>query len=237
MEADIAQRHLSFLESGRSKPSRAMVLRLGEHLDLPLRERNNLLLAAGFAPVYEELNWETQQLKSVQSLIERFLELQSPFPALAFDRHWNIQFANSAVHALLDGVDADLLSPPVNILRVTLSRRGLAPRIVNYQEWTGHLLLRLQDQLHRTQDVRIAEMIEEARAQGVRAANAPSQTAPLILPLRLRVADSVLSLLSTTTVFGSAGEVSLSELTIESFVPVDEQTAVSLESLHVRRKR
>ena len=227
-DAEIAQRHLSFLESGRSNPSKSMVLRLVEQLQLPLRDRNTMLLAAGFAPVYDEFDWNDGEVQPVRDLIEQFLERHAPFPSLAFDRHWNIQFANSAVQPLLAGVSTNLLRPPINIIELSLSPDGLAPGIVNFAEWSGHLLRRLEVQMQRTQDPKIAELIRRARAFGARSLNGSASGPELILPLRLRVGDRTLSLFSTTTIFGSAGEVLLSELTIEAFVPADQETAALL---------
>jgi transcriptional regulator with XRE-family HTH domain len=227
-DAEIAQRHLSFLESGRSNPSKSMVLRLVEHLQLSLRDRNSMLLAAGFAPVYDEFGWNDSEVRPVRGLIEQFLERHAPFPSLAFDRHWNIQFANSAVQPLLVGVSNSILRPPINIIELSLSPEGLAPRIVNLADWSGHLLRRLEVQMQRTLDPKIAQMIRRAREFGARNTHGSAAGPDLILPLRLRVEDRVLSFFSTTTIFGSAGEVQLSELTIETFVPADHETAALL---------
>ncbi|WP_245578848.1 MmyB family transcriptional regulator [Cucumibacter marinus] len=224
-DAEIAQRHLSFLESGRSNPSKTMVLRLGEHLQLPLRDRNSMLLAAGFAPVYDEFDWNDGEVRPVRDMIGLFLERHAPFPSLAFDRHWNIQFANSPVQPLLAGVSKEIMKSPINIVELSLSPDGLAPRIVNFAEWSGHLLRRLDVQMQRTLDPKIAEMIRRARSLGAKNAHASASGPELILPLRLRVGDRTLSFFSTTTIFGSAGEVLLSELTIETFVPADQETS------------
>lgn len=141
--ADISQRHLSFLESGRSTPSREMVLHLSEQLDIPLRERNVLLVAAGFAPVYGERALNDPGFSAARRVVELILKGHEPYPALAVDRHWTLLTANQPVNLLLTGIDAELLQPPVNVLRLSLHPKGLAPRIANLREWRAHVLTRL----------------------------------------------------------------------------------------------
>jgi len=232
-EADISQKHLSFIESGRAAPSRDMVLGLAEHLDVPLRERNAMLLAAGFAPIFRDRPLTDAALAGALATIERLLKAHEPFPALTVDRHWTMVRANAAVAPLLAAVDPALMKPPVNVLRVSLHPRGLAPLIVNLAEWRAHLLERLRRQVRITRDPALEALARELTAYPggtVRAANyAPSPTGDEIaVPLRLRTHAGVLSFLSTVTVFGTPVEITLSELSLEAFYPADPETAAAL---------
>ncbi len=231
--ADISTRHLSFLETGRAAPSREMVLRLAERLDLPLRERNTLLLAAGFAPMYGQRRLDHPTLAGAREAIERVLAAHDPYPALVIDRYWVLVGANRAVHRLLDGVDPVLLAPPVNVLRLSLHPAGLAPRIVNLGEWRAHLLSRLRQQIDASADARLDDLLRELRgypARGGASAGGPVDAA-VVVPLVLATAFGTLRLLSTTTVFGTPVEVTLAELAIESFFPADAATAQRLRRL------
>lgn len=235
VEAEISQRHLSFVESGRSRPSRDMVLRLCDHLDVPLREQNALLLAAGFAPAYGERSLDDPDLAEARAAINLILEGHMPYPALAVDRHWNMVAANDAVGALLGGVAAHLLEPPVNVLRLSLHPEGLAPRIANLPVWTAHILERLRRQHDLSGDAGIADLIAEIEAyrDGSGAADTvpPVQVADnsVLVPMVLQTDRGVLSFFSTTTVFGTAVEVTLSELILEAFYPADEETRSRLQ--------
>ena len=235
-EADISQKHLSFIESGRSAPSREMVLLLAEHLDVPLRERNVLLMSAGFAPVFRDRPLDDPALVRARAAIDVILKAQEPYPALCVDRHWTLIAANGAVGPLLAGSDPDLLKPPVNVLRLSLHPRGLAPLIVNLGEWRGHLLDRLRRQLRLTRDPVIDALLRELSGYppgaGKRNDAPPAHTASEIaVPLRLRTTSGVLSFISTITVFGTPVEITLSELSLESFYPADAETAAALQAL------
>jgi transcriptional regulator with XRE-family HTH domain len=232
-EAAISQKHLSFIESGRSVPSREMVLHLAERLDVPLRERNAMLLAAGFAPVFRDRPLSDPALARAIASIDRLLRAHEPYPALTFDRHWNMVSANSALAPLLAGVDPELMKPPVNVLRTTLHPRGLAPLIVNLGEWRAHLLDRLRRQTRITRDPGLAALLQEVA--GYPAGPGRTSTAPapvgsddVVVPLSLRTRQGVLSFLSTVTVFGTAVEITLAELTLEAFYPADPTTAAAL---------
>lgn len=239
LEAEISQKHLSFVESGRSQPSRDMVLLLAEHLGVPLRERNALLLAAGYAPVYLERALEDPGLQAAKSAIDLVLQGHEPYPALAVDRHWTLLAANAAVARLLSLVaDPDLLRPPVNVLRLSLHPGGLAPAIVNLEEWRSHLIARLRQQIRATADPVLAELLAELLTYPV--PGAPSQKGPgpapadesaIVVPLRLRVGDATLSFISTTTVFGTPVDITLSELALETFFPADMETAQALRAM------
>jgi transcriptional regulator with XRE-family HTH domain len=239
LEAEISQKHLSFVESGRSQPSRDMVLLLAEHLGVPLRERNALLLAAGYAPVYLERALEDPSLQAAKSAIDLVLKGHEPYPALAVDRHWTLLAANAAVAPLLDLVaDPDLLRPPVNVLRLSLHPGGLAPAIANLEEWRAHLIARLRQQIRATADPVLAELLTElltypAPGAPVRKGHVPvSEDEPaIVVPLRLRVGEATLSFISTTTVFGTPVDITLSELALETFFPADRETAQALRAM------
>lgn len=229
LEAEISTRHLSFIETGRARPSREMVLLLAEHLEVPLRERNALLLGAGHAPVFAERPLDHPELAAAQRAIALVLKGHEPFPALAVDRHWNMVASNAAVAPLLDGVAPHLLEPPVNVLRLSLHPQGLAPRIRNLGEWRGHLLERLRRQAWLTSDPTLAALLEELgsypMAEGAGDAAIVDHVA---VPLRLDTPLGTLSFLSTTTVFGTPRDVTLDELAIEAFFPADEETLARL---------
>jgi transcriptional regulator with XRE-family HTH domain len=222
LRAGVSSRHVSFIETGRSRPTSQMILRLCDHLAVPLREQNRCLLAGGYAPAHPEHGLAEPQMAQVAAAIESILSAHLPFPALVVDTGWDLVSANDAVYELLDGVAPHLLEPPVNVVRLTLDPQGLVPRIANITEWRSHLLGRLGRELDASADARIAALLEEYDA-GV-AGEVPS-TPELVVPLRLCAADGrELSLLSTTTVFGTPREVTLSELAIEAFYPADEAT-------------
>ncbi|GAA0567624.1 helix-turn-helix transcriptional regulator [Craurococcus roseus] len=232
LDAEVSQRHLSFVESGRAAPSREMVLRLAAALDVPLRERNALLLAAGYAPVYPERPLGAPDMAAARDAVERILRAHMPFPALAIDRHWNIVAANEAVAPLLAGVeDPALVAPLVNGMRLSLHPRGLAPRIANLPRWRAHLLERLRRQVDASGDRKLAALLEEVRSFGAGAAEEPGAEAAddgIAVPMELDTPRGRLSFLSTTMVFGTPVEVTLSELAIEAFYPADARTAALL---------
>lgn len=230
-EADISTRHLSFVESGRSVPSREMLLRLAEPLAMPLRERNRLLLAGGYAPLHRERPLDQPDMAAARAAVEAVLAGHAPFPALAVDRHWNLVAANDAVTALLGGVDPALLVPPVNILRLNLSPGGLAPRIANLAEWRHHLLARLRDEASRSSDPVLVALHAELNALPIaRSSSPPRPVSAVAVPLVLTdpTKGRTLSFLSTTTVFGTATDITLAELTLECFYPADDATRTAL---------
>ena len=232
LDAEISARHLSFLETGRSRPSREMVLRLAEKLDVPLRERNELLVAAGFAPVFPERPLDDPTLKAARRAVDLVLKGHEPFPALAVDRHWILLASNAAVAPMLVGVDSSLLEPPVNVLRLSLHPDGLAPRIANIGEWRTHLFDRLRRQIELTADRKLIELLEELEGYPVleeQSAEPPTvDYGSIVVPFRLRTGDRELAFFSTTTVFGTPIDITLSELAIEAFFPADEATASAI---------
>jgi transcriptional regulator with XRE-family HTH domain len=237
LEAEVSTRHLSFVESGRAQPSREMVLNLAERLDVPLRERNMLLVAAGFAPVFRERSLEDPALASARKAIDLVLQGHEPYPALAVDRHWNMVAANAAIARLIGDVDPSLLQPPINVLRLSLHPKGMAPGIANLPEWRAHLLERLRRQVEVSADPALAELLKELQGypapprSGPRKAAANGEFAGVVVPLQLVTAAGTLSLFSTTTVFGTPIDITLSELALECFYPADAATAQALRDL------
>jgi transcriptional regulator with XRE-family HTH domain len=233
-EAEISTRHLSFLETGRARPSREMLLRLAEWLDVPLRERNILLLAAGYAPVFPERPLADPSMEAAHRTIQRLLTGHEPYPALAVDRHWTLVMANAAVHRMLTDVEETaLLQPPVNVLRVSLHPQGLAPRIANLGQWRSHLLARLHRQIEVSGDAALAALFEELRAYPApkHTPEAEHDFAGIAVPMQLRTPAGTLSFISTTTVFGTPVDLTLAELALETFFPADEATADALRRL------
>ncbi len=231
-EADLSTRHLSFVETGRSKPSRETVMRLAEALELPLRSRNGLLTAAGYAPTYPER--PLQASASAREAVQRILDCHMPFPALAVDRHWHLAASNSAAAPLMAGAAPALLEPPVNVLRLSLHPDGLAGAIVNLAEWKRHIIERLRHQVAESGDPVLEELVDELRAYPAPASKSPVPAGgdvPIAVPLIIDSPVGRLSFLSTTTVFGTPVEVTLSELAIESFFPADSETAERLRQL------
>lgn len=231
LDAGVSARHLCFLETGRSRPSRDMVLRLAERLEVPLREQNELLVAAGFAPMFPERGLDDPDLQAARQAIEQVLKGHEPLPALAVDRHWTLVTANAAVPPLLEGVASELLAPPVNVLRLSLHPQGLAPRIANLAEWRTHLLERLRRQVDVTADAILLELLRELRDYAPadsRDGRSKAVEYGVAVPFRLRVNGGELAFFSTTTVFGTPLDITLSELAIEAFFPADEATARTL---------
>jgi transcriptional regulator with XRE-family HTH domain len=236
LEAEISARHLSFIETGRSQPSREMVLNLTERLDVPLRERNVLLVAAGYAPVFPEKTLDDPALAAARQAVDMVLKGHEPFPALAVDRHWTLIASNAAVPALLTGADPSLLRPPINVLRLSLHPDGLAPRIANLAEWRAHLLARLRRQIEISADKVLVELLDELAALPAPFSKRPialsdHELAGIVVPFRLVTDGGVLSFISTTTVFGTPVDITLSELALEAFFPADPATAESLRRL------
>jgi len=237
LEAEISTRHLSFLETGKSQPSRDMLLNLCDRLNVPLRERNTLFIAAGYAPVFAQRPLADPALRQARAAVDLVLKGHEPYPALAVDRHWTLVSANRAVAPLLAGAAETLLKPPVNVLRLSLHPDGLAPRIANLPEWRAHLLDRLRQQVEVTADPVLAALLEELRALPApisRSPPAPDRNGGVVVPLQLATEAGVLSLFSTTTVFGTPVDVTVSELAIESFFPADEATERMLRGGKVR---
>ncbi|MEA2168608.1 MAG: hypothetical protein QOF76_1908 [Solirubrobacteraceae bacterium] len=230
LEAGVSTRHLSYVETGRSRPSADMVLHLAEQLDVPLRERNQLLLAAGHAPVFSQYDVDSPELEAARAALQAVLDAHEPFPALAVDRHWGMVAANRAIQGLIAGVAPELLEEPVNVLRLSLHPDGLAPRIVNLGEWREHLLSRLAREATTLGDPALAALHAELSALPGPPPPPEAALPALAVPLRLRAGDAELVFLSTVTTFGTATDVTLAELSVEAFLPADAATAAALHA-------
>jgi transcriptional regulator with XRE-family HTH domain len=224
-DAEISARHLSFVETGRAAPSREMVLKLAERLNVPLRERNVLLVAAGFAPAFPQRSLDDPALKSARAAIDLVLRAHEPNPALAYDRHWNLVSANRMVAPLLRGVPERLLAPPINILRLAFHPEALAARTVNVAEWCGHLLERLHRQCEATADPGLIRLYQELKSYPIPARSAPLPADNVAIPFKVRFGGEVMSFMSATMIFGTPIDITLSELALETFFPADEITA------------
>jgi transcriptional regulator with XRE-family HTH domain len=232
LNAVVSARHLSFLETGRARPSREMLVRLAEELEVPLRERNALLLAAGYAPLYAERPLDSPEMSTVREALDRFLRAHEPYPAVVVDRHHNLVTANDALGLLLEGVEPDLLEPPANAMRVALHPRGMAPRTLNLAEWSGHLLRRLRREAQLTGDSSLMVLHDELLGYpGVHAGPEHAEVQPedIVTALKLRDSDGgELAFFSTLSTFGTAADITVSELAIEAFYPANARTALRL---------
>src|ERR1700674_1937701 len=236
VDAEISARHLSFVETGRAAPSRDMVMRLAAPLDVPLRERNVLLVAAGFAPAFPQRSLDDPALKPARAAIDLVLKAHEPNPALAVDRHWNLVSANRMVMRLLEGIPTRLLGQPLNILRLAFHPEGLAPRTVNLAEWCGHLLERLHRQCEATADPELIKLYHELKAYPIPARSAPLPADNVAIPFKLRFEGETLSFMSATMIFGTPVDITLSELALETFFPADELTAERMRSMAANLK-
>jgi transcriptional regulator with XRE-family HTH domain len=230
IQADISARHLSFVETGRSRPTPGMILRLSEQLDVPLRERNALLLAGGYAPAYPEHSLDEPELTRLRAALRQILTGHEPYPALVVNRWWEMLDGNAAIAVLTEGCDPALLTSPVNALRVSLHPDGMAPRIANLAEWRAHILERLHRQVHTTRDPRLAELHAELAAYPGGVTERPELT-DVAVPLRLRRGDQELAFFSMTAIVGAPLDVTVAEVAIESFYPADAETAAALHGI------
>jgi len=231
LQAEVSTRHLSWLETGKAAPSRAMVLRLAERLELPLRERNGLLAAAGYAPLYRERPLADAALAPARGALQRLLAAHEPWPALAVDRHWNLVAHNRTVPLLLQVLPPELRQPPVNVLRLSLHPQGLAPMIVNLGAWRTHVLQRLERQLASNGDAGLAALLAELKALPGPDPTHDDATDDVVVPLSLETPFGRLDFITTVTVFGAAHEVTLAEIAIETLLPADGATAERLRAL------
>jgi transcriptional regulator with XRE-family HTH domain len=227
LDAGVSARHLSFVETGRAKPSPEMVLHLAEQLEVPLRDRNHLLLAAGYAPRYSERDLDDPEMTPVREAIDLVLRGHEPYPAAVVDRWWEMVAANSGIAFITEGVAPELLEPPVNVMRVALHPDGMAPRIVNLGEWRAHLLERMRHQVAVTADAALTALYEELSGYPG-PENGPSVDTGIFVPLVVRIGDRELRFFSTLATFGTAVDITVAELAIESFFPADAATAEAL---------
>ncbi|PJE93701.1 transcriptional regulator [Streptomyces carminius] len=238
LRADSSARHISFVETGRSRPSREMVLRLAEHLAVPVRERNALLTAAGHAPHYPETPVDDAALAALRGSLERMVTAYEPYPALVVNGRWEVLAANRGITLVLEGVAGHLLRPPLNAMRVTLHPEGLAPRIRNFREWREHLLEQMRRQLALLRSVPLRELYEEVSAYPLPEDGTERRglDGPFALPMVIEHRGRTLSFFSTTTTFNTPMDVTVSELAIETFVPADAETAALLPVLVPRQE-
>jgi transcriptional regulator with XRE-family HTH domain len=230
IQADISTRHLSFVETGRSRPTSEMILRLTDQLEVPLRERNSLLLAGGYAPAYPEHGLDEPELAQVRAALRQVLAGHQPYPAVVINRWWELVDANASIAVLTAGAAPWLLEPPVNVLRLSLHPDGMAPRIVNLGQWRAHLLAQLHRRAAVTGDARLRELHGELRGYPGDTTGTPSPT-DVVLPLHYRHGEQELSFFSISATVGTATDVTVEELAIESFYPADEATADALRAL------
>jgi transcriptional regulator with XRE-family HTH domain len=234
LDAEISTRHLSFVETGRAAPSRRMILTLAERLEIPMRERNVLLVAGGFAPLFPERDLTAPELRGAREVIDLVLKGHLPYPAFAIDRRWNILASNRSLPRIYEGVAEALITPPVNALRLTLHPQGMAPRVINLAEWRAHVLARLRAQIAVTADEGLVDLYSELRSYGdeddADPSPADSRTGPLI-PFRLATEFGPLSFLTTTMVFDTPLDVTLSELIVECFFPADAETTERVRTM------
>ncbi|WP_182873364.1 helix-turn-helix domain-containing protein [Microbispora sp. H10670] len=222
--ADVSARHVSLVETGKSHPSADMILRLADQLDVPLRERNRLLLAAGFAPRYAKRPLNGDALPAAWDAIARVLRAHEPYPALVIDRGWNIAMANRAIDPFLANVAPDLLRPPINMVRLGLDPRGLASQIVNLAEVRSLLRARIARQLATAPDPELTALYEELLAPGAEDVSHPIES-EIAVPMIFRFGERELRLFSTTTTFGTPMDITLDEVAIESYYPADAESA------------
>jgi transcriptional regulator with XRE-family HTH domain len=238
-EAEISTRHLSFVETGRSQPSREMILHLAEMLEIPVRERNLLLVAAGFAPIFRERPLDDPALTLVRNAIDMVLERQKPYPAFGIDRHWNVAMSNAALPELYTGVSEELLERPVNAARLTLHPKGMAPRIANFAEWRAHTLTRLRHDIDLTADPVLVDLLREVSDFPAPVTTRPSHAVPdpnaVLIPFKVMTDAGLLSFVTTTTLFGTPIDVTLSELAVELFFPADAETDAIVRQLDQKR--
>jgi transcriptional regulator with XRE-family HTH domain len=225
-EADVSARHVSFVETGRAAPSRTMVLRLADVLDVPKREQNRMLVAAGFAPVHPERPLDAPEMAAVRAGVARVLAAYDPFPCVVVDRAWNLLDANNGAQLLLAGVATDLLVAP-NALRIALHPEGLAPRIRNLAQWRAHLVGRLRREAAADDSGELAALLAEIDSYP--GGHAPGDLGGVAVPLELITTDGIeLRFLSMVTTFGTALDLTAAELSIEAFLPADDATAAAL---------
>jgi transcriptional regulator with XRE-family HTH domain len=232
LDSEISTRHLSFIETGRTRPSVAMIERIADCLEVPHRARNALLLAAGYAPQYRERALDDEEMSAMRAIVDHVLAGHEPYPALAVDRHWNMVAANAAVSILTEQVAPYLLEQPANVLRIALHPDGLAPQIVNFGEWRAHILHRLDLQVEASGDAELARLRDELAGYDRQANdNETGRANGIAVPLVLDTVAGRIAFVSTVTIFGTPVDITLSELAIEAFYPADRQSAELLRSI------
>jgi transcriptional regulator with XRE-family HTH domain len=236
LEVGVSPRHLSFVETGRSRPSPELVLALADRLGVPLRERNTLLLAAGYAPRYSHRALDDPELRRVRASLQRMLDAHDPYPGVVIDRQWNVVLTNRAAAALTQGLPPELVGPPLNVYRICLHPDGLAARTLNFDEWAAYLLRQLRRSMVLTADAHLEALLDEVSAYPNVTARTDSHSAawdepPLLIPFRMMLGDAELSLFTTLTTFGTPRDVTLDELAVELFFPADDRSDARLRAM------
>jgi transcriptional regulator with XRE-family HTH domain len=240
LAAGVSPRHLSFVETGRSKASPELLLALADHLDVPLRERNTLLLAGGYAPRYARTSLESPEMARVRITLQTILERHDPYPGVVIDRYWNVVLANSAALGLVHDLPNDILGPPMNIFRVSLHPDGLARRTLNFDEWATYLVGQLHRAMFLTGDHELDSLIEEVSAYpdvaalGEWRASLALDEPKILVPFRVDLGGTELSMFTTLTVFGTPLDVTLAEMAVELFYPADDTSEALLRSMGSR---
>lgn len=235
LEVGVSARHLSFVETGRSKPSPELVLAIADRLDVPLRERNTFLLAAGYAPRYSERSIDDPSMRRVRGSLQQMLDAHDPYPGVVIDRQWNVVLANAAAGALTATLPPHLLGPPLNVYRICLHPEGLAARTLNFPEWADYLVRQLRRSIVLTGDAELERLYREVRSyENVAAlAELPGPTwdePPLLVPFRIALGNHEVSMFTTLTTFGTPRDVTLDELAVELFFPADDQSDAILRT-------
>lgn len=223
LRAEVSTRHLSFVETGRAQPGRELIVRLTEELQVPLRERNALLISAGFAPISQTRSFDDPSFDAVRGIIKVTLETHKPFPAYVINRYWNIVASNAAVPELFEGVDPKLLRPPVNTIRLLLHPRGVAPRVTNLSAWRTHLLTQLRRQVDLTADHRLEQLLSEVSSFPNPRPDESASTSfdSPVIPLEIATRIGHLSFLSSTTIFGTPAAPTVEEISLEMLYPAN----------------
>jgi transcriptional regulator with XRE-family HTH domain len=243
IDVGVSTRHLSFVETGRSRPSPELILAIAHHLEVPLRDRNTMLLAGGYAPRYTQRSLDDASMKSVRASIQRLLDAHDPYPGVAIDRAWNVVVANQAGMALSSGLPAHLAGPPMNIYRVSLHPDGMAARTTNFTEWAGQMLAQLRRAVRLTADPDLIALEREVLAYPNIEQIAPMIAAQatedpvLLVPFRVSTPLGEVAMFTTLTTFGTPRDVTLEELVVELFFPADESSAAKLRDLAAQRPR
>lgn len=230
LQADVSARHLSFVETGRAQPGRELILRLADELEIPLRERNALLMVAGFAPVFESRDFDDPAFDSIRAIVDLTLERHKPFPAYLIDRHWNVKRSNAAVPELYEGIDATLMRAPINVIRLILHPDGMAPRVLNYATWRSHFVAQLRRQIEMTADPHLEFLLREALSYPARDDDCPQWAGGPAVPLIVQTRLGQLSFIGATTVFGSPADVTLEEVALEVMHPADAVTDAAVRA-------
>ncbi|MCU1430847.1 MAG: Transcriptional regulator, Cro/CI family [Actinomycetia bacterium] len=235
LEVGVSPRHLSFVETGRSRPSPELVLAIADRLEVPLRERNTLLLAAGYAPRYTHRSLDDLALRQIRASLQRMLDAHDPYPGVVIDRQWNVVLANRAAGALTTALPPELAGPPLNVYRACLHPDGLAALTLNFNEWATYLLGQLRRSVALTADPELDQILAEVSRYPNVAVLATSPELPaddpqLLIPLRLEVGGRELSMFTTLTTFGTPRDVTLDELAVELFFPADESSETLLRA-------